>query len=106
MALSDRVVDEPALIGPIDVRVHGRWDRVEAVLGKLPHGPLTYRWRMDSTGEPALFVGVPVADELTEVERLRARDLIHQAIAELRGDRGVYVHFFGPEDVEVVDESA
>jgi hypothetical protein len=106
IVVTDEVVDEPALIGPIEVRVQGRWDRVEAVLERVPHGAVTYRWRIDSTGEPALFVEVPVTDDLPEEERLRARDSIRETIAELRGDRTVYVHFVGPEDVEAVDEDA
>lgn len=108
MVLSDEVVDEPALIGPIEIRVQGRWNRVEAVLEleSIPHGPVTYRWRIDSTGDPALFVEVPVTNELPEEERFRARDSIHETIAELRGDRAVYVHFVGLEDVEAVGEDA
>lgn len=97
--LTDDDLRKPGVIGPIELRFRGRWPRVEDALAGLPHDAVRYRWRDDSTGEPALFIEVPLAKEVSAESLLERRDSVHNAVAGAT-DRAVYVHFVGAEDVD------
>jgi hypothetical protein len=96
--LTDDDLGEPGVIGPTEVPLCGRWAPVEDALGDLPHGPVLYRWRDDSTGELALFVEVPLTTRDVPFERLSEyRSSVRDAIAG-KTERGAYVHFVGPDN--------
>ena len=98
--LDDAVLGDLTKIGPISVRVRARWRRVDDALATLEHDPVLYRWQLDSTGLPALFVEVPLRDALDGDELLRFRDAVNAAINEIHGDASVYVHFVGPQPLD------
>lgn len=98
--LTDDVLRFPDQIGPMEVRVQANWERVDRALQGLLHGPVVYRWRLDSTGEPALFIEVTVPADVDSDQLLVYRDAIHEAVDELDGQHSVYVHFIGPDDAE------
>lgn len=102
--LTDEDLREPGLIGPIELRFLGRWGRVEDALVGLPHESVLYRWRDDSTGEPSLFIEVPLAAEVPVEELLDYRDAVRGAV-EGATERAVYVHFVGIEDASDVADA-
>lgn len=92
--LTDEVLKEDmGVIGPIELKFVGRWDRVEGALAGLPHGPVRYRWSTDSTGDLALFIEVPLQDDPTAETVMEYRDRLRDSLNELEGDRPVYIHF-------------
>ena len=97
--LSDQIVEDPAIIGPIELRVSGSWDRIERVIAGLPHEAVQYSWRLDSTGKPALFIEIPLTQPASSGTLLRYRDSIREAITALEKDRPVYVHFVGADAI-------
>lgn len=99
--LTDDDLREPGVIGPIELRFRGRWARVEDALEGLPHEAVLYRWRDDSTGEPALFIEVPLAKEVPVEKLLEYRDAVRNAVDA--SERTVYVHYVGLEGA--VDEA-
>ncbi len=95
--LTDDDLDELGLVGSIELTLSGQWARVDGALEGLPHEPVLYRWREDSTGELALFIEVPLAGEVPVERLLEYRDAVRDAV---RGatERTIYVHFVGVED--------
>jgi hypothetical protein len=98
--LTDDVLREPGLIGPIEMRVVANWERVDRALEGLPHGPITYRWRMDSTGKPALFIEVSVTDPVPSDVLLDYRDRVRSELAEVHPKRSVYMHFVSLDELQ------
>lgn len=101
--LTDDVLNEGAsVVGPIEMRFKGRWQRVEEALDGLEHGPVNYRWVADDEGL-ALYIEVPVPSD-TPQHRLREyRARVHSAIEELNGDRPVYLHWQDRDEAQAVD---
>jgi hypothetical protein len=103
--LTDDEVRERGVIGPIELRFRGRWARVEHALGDLRHESVLYSWRDDSTGEPAMFIEVLLAEEVPVEKLLDYQDAVRTA-AESFTERTVYVHFLGIGEATGDDLSA
>ncbi len=96
--LTDEDVREHGVIGPIELRLRGRWARVEDALGDLRHESVLYHWRDDSTGKPAMFIEVPLTQEVPVETLLDYQDAVRRAVESFT-ERTVYVHFLGVGDV-------
>jgi hypothetical protein len=103
--LTDDDIRERGVIGPIELKLRARWARVEDALGDVRHESVLYHWRDDSTGKPAMFIEVPLTQDVPVEKLLDYQDAVRRAVEGFT-DRTVYVHFVGAGDATDDDLSA